>query len=49
MAAKAKKAEHTEVFIDAWRREKCLWDVTSQHYKTNRKVSRLSWKDLRLY
>ena len=49
MAAKAKKAEHTEVFIDAWRREKCLWDVTSHHYKTNRKVSRLSWKDLRLY
>ena len=49
MAAKAKKAEHTEVFIDAWRREKCLWDVISHHYKPNRKVSRLSWKDLRLY
>ena len=49
MAAKAKKVELTEVFIYAWRKEKCLWDVTSHHYKTSRKVSRLSWKDLRLY
>ena len=37
MAAKAKKVELTEAFIDAWRREKSLWDVTSHHYKTNRK------------
>ena len=44
MAAKAKKVEPT----DAWRREKCVWDVTLHNNKTNRKVSRLSWKDLRL-
>ena len=49
MAAKAKKVELTEAFIDAWRRENSLWDVTSHHYKTNRKLSRLSWKDLRSY
>ena len=49
MAAKAKKVELAEAFIDAWRTEKCLWDVTSHNYKTNRRVSRLSWKDLRLY
>ena len=49
MAAEAKKVEVTEAFIYAWRREKCLWDVTSHHYKTSRKVSKLSWKDLRFY
>ena len=32
MAAKAKEVELTEALIDAWRREECLWDVTSHHY-----------------
>ena len=49
MADKAKKFELTEAFIYAWRRAKRLWDVTSHHYKTIRKASRLSWKDVRFY
>ena len=37
MAGKAKRNELTEAFIDAWRREECLWDVTSHHYKNREK------------
>ena len=37
MAGKAKGNEHTEAFIDAWRREQCLWDLTSHHYKNREK------------
>ena len=41
MAAKAKEIELTEALIDAWRREECLWDVTS-HYYTNRQKKQKS-------
>ena len=33
MAGKTKRNELTEAFLDVWRREECLWDVTSHHYK----------------
>ena len=33
MVRKAKTNEVAEGFIDAWRREECLWDITSHHYK----------------
>ena len=39
MAAKAKNAEMTEEFIDAWREEKSLWDVLSPLYR-NRDAKR---------
>lgn len=31
MVATTKKVELAEAFIDAWRREECLWDITSDH------------------
>ena len=37
MAGKTKRNELTETFVDAWRREECLWDVTSHHYKNREK------------
>ena len=37
MAGKAKRNELTEAFIDAWRTEECLWDVTSHNYKNHEK------------
>ena len=38
MAGKAKRNELTEAFIDAWRREEYLWDVTSHNYKNREKT-----------
>ena len=31
MVTTTKKVELTEAFIDAWRREECIWDITSDH------------------
>ena len=48
MAGKAKRNELTEAFIDAWRTEECLWDVTSHNYKITKrswKVSTLSYRN----
>ena len=33
MVGKFKKREFNEIFIDIWREEKSLWDVTSVVYK----------------
>ena len=33
MAGKNKKAEENDFFINTWREETCLWDVTSTAYK----------------
>ena len=42
MAGKTKRNELVEAFLDAWRRDECLWDVK----KRSRRVSTLSWKNL---
>ena len=31
MVTTTKKVELTEAFIGAWRREECIWDITSDH------------------
>ena len=33
MSAKTQKIELTEEFIELWREQKCLWDVTAECYR----------------